>query len=355
MYDPGDRRFMAADPIVGDILNPQTLNLYVYCIDNPVLYIDRTGLWYMQVGFNFYKVNDTSRCDQGYVSLDDVEKFLKKRGFETSNFINTNTSGIFNKKIIISGKFIIGSFTRAYSIVFNGKGAVLSATGYGSGCDADNRTLVADYFEALYCVDASYTYVMFRTFMDSVGLYHYKLVKDIAGKISKGNYMAFLKALGFKESSSDYKNNKNPRYKGMYQLGSSALIEAGMQNQSGKWTNLADEKFKVTDMNGFLNNPDAQEYAVREYHKVLWRYAISYGSDKKIGSTFRGIDITGSGLLAAMHLAGAAGVMNMFVNNSDPKDSLGTKASDYLSSFAGYSLSDLLGYDPDKFCSAYTS
>jgi len=43
MYDPGDRRFMAADPIMGNVRNPQTLNLFVYCLDNPLKYIDPLG------------------------------------------------------------------------------------------------------------------------------------------------------------------------------------------------------------------------------------------------------------------------------------------------------------------------
>ena len=50
MYDPSDRRFMAADLIRGMITNPQTLNLYVYVLDNPVLFIDPSGLILRAVG-----------------------------------------------------------------------------------------------------------------------------------------------------------------------------------------------------------------------------------------------------------------------------------------------------------------
>jgi RHS repeat-associated protein len=44
MYDAADRRFMAPDPIKGTITNPQSLVLYVYCIDNPVKYVDPFGM-----------------------------------------------------------------------------------------------------------------------------------------------------------------------------------------------------------------------------------------------------------------------------------------------------------------------
>jgi len=49
MYDAADRRFMAVDPVKGTAMNPQTLNVYVYCIDNPIKYIDPTGLAAVQV------------------------------------------------------------------------------------------------------------------------------------------------------------------------------------------------------------------------------------------------------------------------------------------------------------------
>jgi RHS repeat-associated protein len=38
MYDPLTSRFKSADPIKGYITNPQTLNQYSYCINNPLKY-----------------------------------------------------------------------------------------------------------------------------------------------------------------------------------------------------------------------------------------------------------------------------------------------------------------------------
>ena len=44
MYDASDRRFMAVDPVKGAIANPQTIMQYIYCLNNPVIFIDRIGL-----------------------------------------------------------------------------------------------------------------------------------------------------------------------------------------------------------------------------------------------------------------------------------------------------------------------
>jgi len=43
MYDPAIGRFITRDPIKGNIMNPQSLNPYVYCLNNPMKYIDPDG------------------------------------------------------------------------------------------------------------------------------------------------------------------------------------------------------------------------------------------------------------------------------------------------------------------------
>ncbi|MFA6281950.1 MAG: RHS repeat-associated core domain-containing protein, partial [Candidatus Omnitrophota bacterium] len=45
-YDPEIGRFITADTIVQSPLNPQTLNRYTYCNNNPINYIDPTGHWF---------------------------------------------------------------------------------------------------------------------------------------------------------------------------------------------------------------------------------------------------------------------------------------------------------------------
>jgi len=42
-YDPAIGRFISADTVVQDLNNPQCLNRYSYCINNPLKYTDPTG------------------------------------------------------------------------------------------------------------------------------------------------------------------------------------------------------------------------------------------------------------------------------------------------------------------------
>ena len=37
-YDPVDMRFLAIDPIKGFVIDPQTINSYIYVLNNPVIY-----------------------------------------------------------------------------------------------------------------------------------------------------------------------------------------------------------------------------------------------------------------------------------------------------------------------------
>ena len=48
MYDAGDRRFHAVDPVKGDLMGPQTLAQYTYCLNNPIKYVDPLGLYYIK-------------------------------------------------------------------------------------------------------------------------------------------------------------------------------------------------------------------------------------------------------------------------------------------------------------------
>jgi RHS repeat-associated protein len=42
-YDPSIGRFINEDPVEGQVDNPLSLNLYTYCINNPLIYVDPTG------------------------------------------------------------------------------------------------------------------------------------------------------------------------------------------------------------------------------------------------------------------------------------------------------------------------
>jgi RHS repeat-associated protein len=45
MYDADNRRFMAVDPVCGNISNPQTIVQYTYCLNNSLIYWDPLGLF----------------------------------------------------------------------------------------------------------------------------------------------------------------------------------------------------------------------------------------------------------------------------------------------------------------------
>lgn len=44
-YDPELRRFVSADPVIGDVSNPQALNRYSYVLGNPLAFTDPSGHW----------------------------------------------------------------------------------------------------------------------------------------------------------------------------------------------------------------------------------------------------------------------------------------------------------------------
>jgi RHS repeat-associated protein len=45
-YDPELGRFITRDPLAGDRTNPQSLNLYAYCVNNPLKLADPTGMFF---------------------------------------------------------------------------------------------------------------------------------------------------------------------------------------------------------------------------------------------------------------------------------------------------------------------
>ena len=43
-YDPAAKRFVAMDPVKGNVTDPMSLVPYIYCVDNPLKYVDPLGL-----------------------------------------------------------------------------------------------------------------------------------------------------------------------------------------------------------------------------------------------------------------------------------------------------------------------
>ncbi|MGD2249992.1 MAG: RHS repeat-associated core domain-containing protein, partial [Candidatus Methanofastidiosia archaeon] len=71
-YDPAMGRFLTRDPVTGKTYNPQSLNRYIYCLNNPLKYVDPAGLSEEEVIIDFY---DTTH-PKIYVS--NWEGFLRK-------------------------------------------------------------------------------------------------------------------------------------------------------------------------------------------------------------------------------------------------------------------------------------
>ncbi|MBU7314283.1 hypothetical protein [Paenibacillus oleatilyticus] len=171
-----------------------------------------------------------------------------------------------------------------------------------------------------------------------------------------GGYEKFLELLAYHESrgfDDPYKAVNRANYLGRYQMGEYALMDAGFykgdNNPSkndfvGEWTEKA-KNYGVTDRESFLNNPKAQEIAIRDYHKKQWDYLEKYS--KYIGKEVKGVTITASGLLAGVHLVGPDAVRKFFETDQIPADGNKTPITTYMKDMGGISLKDLLGHDPD--------
>ena len=166
----------------------------------------------------------------------------------------------------------------------------------------------------------------------------------------KGSYEDFLKALGYRESGGRYNIENSYGYLGKYQMGELALQDAGYYKGDstpnkndwiGEWTG----KDGVWSKEDFLNNPQAQENAIREYHRKLWKYIKALDLDKYVGKTVGGVYITESGLLGGAHLVGVRNLAKFLKSNGReiPRDGYGTPITEYLSRFSGYDVSEITG------------
>ena len=136
------------------------------------------------------------------------------------------------------------------------------------------------------------------------------------------NYSTFLDAIGFRESSNNYKAVNQFGYLGKYQFGRKTLNAIGFENVSNR---------------EFLANPSIQEEAMLillKQNKHTLRKEIA----KYSGKVINGIYITESGILAAAHLAGAGNVKKFFRKGYEFKDGNGTKMTSYMKRFANYKL-----------------
>ena len=136
------------------------------------------------------------------------------------------------------------------------------------------------------------------------------------------NHSTFLSAIGFRESSNNYKAVNRFGYLGKYQFGRKTLNAIGFENISNR---------------EFLANPSIQEKAMLTLLKQN-KHTLRKEIAKYSGKVINGIYITESGILAAAHLAGAGNVKKFFRKGWEFKDGNGTKMTSYMVKFANYDL-----------------
>ena len=150
-------------------------------------------------------------------------------------------------------------------------------------------------------------------------------------------YDEFLDSLGFRESTDNYALVNSYGYMGRYQMGGEALQEAGFKDADGNWTELANS-YGIYSKEDFLNCPEGQDYAIAAYHKVVCRYIRAYDLERYIGTTYCGVKVTRSGLLAGCHLVGIGSMKKALASGEPSYDGYGTPASEYLELFGGYNV-----------------
>lgn len=158
----------------------------------------------------------------------------------------------------------------------------------------------------------------------------------------------FLNDLGARESGGNYKALNKYGYAGKYQMGEAALVDAGYYKKSSRvynndWSGVFTGRDGVNSLDGFLNNPIAQENAQIIFKKKQWGYLKSVGAHRYSGQIINGYKITDSGLLAGAHLKGAGSVIQYLKSGGKciGKDAFGTSVESYMRKFANYDVSEL--------------
>lgn len=167
--------------------------------------------------------------------------------------------------------------------------------------------------------------------------------------LAAGAYGDFLQSLAKRESSGDGHSVNQYGYAGLYQVGESALIDAGYYRRDGTeandWRGGWTGKNGVNSLNDFLDNNAIQTQAITGYHDALWDQIKVRGLDNKVGQTYQGVPITPSGLIAAAHLIGAGGLRSC-LNGGSCTDANTTTARSYMSQFGGFDVASITGSTP---------
>jgi hypothetical protein len=155
----------------------------------------------------------------------------------------------------------------------------------------------------------------------------------------------FYHDLAMRESSGKprIREEKHGNYLGLYQMGKDALIDAGYFknvpstegsfNYDASWQGVWTGKLGIFSKEDFLDNPDVQKIAIREYHQKVTGYIRSIKQYQ--GQEIAGVKLTEGGMIATAHLVGHGGLKEFVRSNGqkDPEDGNRIPCSDYLRFF----------------------
>lgn len=192
---------------------------------------------------------------------------------------------------------------------------------------------------------------------------------------TEAEYEKFITALGDRENSGQFKNISNPNpqgFKGRLQFGEAALDDSGFyirkdslgnifdpnvkigvdtngvdiigqkNDWTGQWTQKAQD-LGVNSIDDFLNTPEAQKVAEKDWIAKIWSYVDHYDFDEHLGETAidqngKEFTVTKTGLITGYQLGGERG-LRLFFEEGDAHRDLSdghTHISDYMRDFADY-------------------
>lgn len=130
--------------------------------------------------------------------------------------------------------------------------------------------------------------------------------------------LASIETKGKSLDESYLTTSKSGEYLGRYQIGkSSGLIEAGYMDKAGNWTDYAKSR-GVTSAQDFLNNPAAQDDALRNLTNKNAEFVVRNDLDLRVGDTVGETQLTGAGLLLGSH--NSRGNLKSFVESDGAVD-----------------------------------
>jgi RHS repeat-associated protein len=146
LYDPIIGRFISADPIVPEPYNPQSLNRYSYCLNNPLIYTDPSGhnvlSWITE---EWRKILDWLGCE----SFGTEEKKDPQETQKTQNQEETKKPEFTLEEITVTAKKVSNQNTPTTLLVGNwvgggGSGGSLSLEQTEKLVEANNNSGLSD-------------------------------------------------------------------------------------------------------------------------------------------------------------------------------------------------------------------